>query len=73
MVIILALLIPITAVITAYSVLKAYTLGLKHNYEVKHEIMPQEVKMPNPFQELTDKKQAKEEASILEEYFYEKE
>ena len=33
--IILAITIPLTAIISSYFTLKAYTLGLKHNYQVK--------------------------------------
>lgn len=40
MVITILILIPIMCVLTGYLVIKAYSLGLKHNYEIKHDIKP---------------------------------
>lgn len=38
----LILCIPITAFITGYFTLKAYKLGITHNYNLKHDIEPKE-------------------------------
>jgi len=73
MVIALIIMIPITSLITSLLVLKAYTKGLQHSYELKHDIKPTESK--NPIQAYVDKKaekqeseEAKEQANIMSEW-----
>jgi len=73
MVIALIIMIPITSLITSLLVLKAYTKGLQHNYELKNDIKPTESK--NPIQAYVDKKaekqeseEAKEQANIMSEW-----
>ncbi|MDP4147635.1 MAG: hypothetical protein Q8936_24730, partial [Bacillota bacterium] len=54
MVIGLLILMPVIAITTGYFTLKAYQLGLKHNYELKHEEKP--TIKENPLQEFFDNK-----------------
>lgn len=72
MAIVLAILIPITAILFSLVVVKAYTLGLKHSYELKHDIKP--TTEPNTIVQLInkvqDKKSADEERDIYHEYLY---
>ena len=58
-----------------FLVLKAYTLGLKHSYELKHDTKPTEPK--NIIQYVVDKKQekqedeqAREDANIMSEWLH---
>ncbi|MDP4147696.1 MAG: hypothetical protein Q8936_25055 [Bacillota bacterium] len=72
MVIGLLILIPVIAITTGYFTLKAYQLGLKHNYELKHEEKP--TIKENPLQEFFDNKaeakQAQEQASMIDEWLH---
>jgi len=61
-----------------FLVLKAYTLGLRHSYELKHDIIPTEKK--GVIQSIIDKRenikediQAKEDANIMSEWLHGKE
>ncbi|MDP4147732.1 MAG: hypothetical protein Q8936_25240 [Bacillota bacterium] len=71
MVIGLLILIPVIAITTGYFTLKAYQLGLKHNYELKHEEKP--TIKENPLQEFFDNKveakQSEEQDSLIDEWF----
>ena len=70
MVIALIILIPIMSISTGYLVIKAYSKGLQHNFEIKNNIMPQEDKNPivKVIEGIKDGKQEKEQASILDEW-----
>jgi len=65
-VIALIILIPVLCVITGYYTLHAYSLGLKHNYEIKHDIKP-----TDPIKEFFNPKADKlpeDTASIVDEW-----
>ena len=69
MVIILAICIPVTALVTGFFTLKGVHMGLKWQYEMKHEQKP-EMDSPiapvvNPF---INEKQEKQAANIMEEW-----
>ena len=71
----LIILIPIIAIIVGYFTLKAYSTGLKHSYELKHDTIPTEKK--NVIQSIIDKReaikeeeQAKEDANIMSEWLH---
>jgi hypothetical protein len=70
MVIGLLILIPIITITTGYFTLKAYQLGLKHNYELKHEEKPSidESPIKEFFETKTQVKQAEEQASMMSEW-----
>lgn len=67
-------LIPVIALITGFFTLKAYSTGLSHNYDLKHDTKPIEV---NPIKEFFNaKNEDKEElnqVSILSEWLNGKE
>jgi len=71
LVIILALCIPVTALVTGFFVLKAVHLGLRWQIETKQEQMPtmETPKIPNPLAGFTEARQEKEQASVFNEWF----
>jgi len=80
MTIALIIMIPITSLLTSLLVLKAYTKGLQHNYELKHDIKPTEPKtaletlrgykdiLKAEKAENKEEEQAKEQANIMSEW-----
>lgn len=72
MIIILALCIPVTAIVTGFLTFKAVQLGLRWQIEVKQEEKPTMEKIPNPISEIVQNthtyKQEKESASIFNEW-----
>ncbi len=70
MVIALILCIPLISISTSYLVLKAYREGLKHNYELKHDVKPSEPKpiIKDVFDNKENKKQEQIFNNILDEY-----
>jgi len=70
LVIILALCIPVTAIVTGFLTFKAVQLGLRWQIETKQEQMPtmETPKIPNPFAGVTEARQEKEQASIFNEW-----
>jgi len=68
--IIYSLLMLLCFLISSHVILKAYTKGLQHNYELKNNIIPKENSSPivQVIEKYQEKQQAKEEKSILDEY-----
>lgn len=64
------LLIPLMAYLTGYFTLKAYTLGLKHNYEIRHDIEPTEIVNPvrKFFDNKKDEKAEEEQFNLIDEW-----
>lgn len=62
--------IPVVAMITGYFTLKAYQMGLKHNYELKHDIKPTEPKSPiiEHIEQKEKSKQREEYTNIVDEW-----
>ena len=54
--------------------MKAYSLGLKHSYELKHDIQPSDnIGIKNPLEVFKNDKKEKEQASIMSEWLNGKE
>ncbi|MFE3973180.1 MULTISPECIES: hypothetical protein [unclassified Peribacillus] len=72
MVIILAVCIPVTAIVTGFFTLKAVQLGLRWQMETKQEKPPtmETPKIPNPIAPIIEAKQERETASIFNEWVY---
>ena len=70
MVIALIILIPVMSISTGYLIIKAYSKGLQHNFELKNNIIPKEDKNPiaKVIEGIKQDKQEKEQASILDEW-----
>jgi hypothetical protein len=70
LVIILALCIPVTAIVTGFLTFKAVQLGLRWQIETKQEQMPtmETPKIPNPIAGFAEARQEKEQASIFNEW-----
>lgn len=68
--IILALCIPVTALVTGFFTLKAVQLGLRWKIETKQEQMPtmETPKIPNPIAPFVEARQEKESASVFNEW-----
>jgi len=65
MVIALIILIPIISLSTGFLVLKAYSTGLRHNYELRHDLKPTVAK--SPIEIYSDKREAEYEDKKLKE------
>lgn len=58
-----------TGLVTGFFVLKAVQLGLRWQFEIKHEQKPtMEVKIPNPIEPIIQSKQEKETSNLLNEW-----
>lgn len=68
--IILAMCIPVTAIVTGFFTLKALQLGLRWKMEIKQEKPPtmETPKIPNPIAPIMEAKQEKETASVFNEW-----
>lgn len=68
--IILALCIPVTALVTGFFTLKALQLGLRWQMEAKKEQPPTMItpKIPNPIAPFVEARQEKETASLFNEW-----
>jgi len=63
-IILLIILIPILCLITGLLIIKAYSTGLRHNYEIKHDIKP-----TDPIKEFYHPKEKEDETvSIMNEW-----
>jgi hypothetical protein len=67
LVIILALCIPVTALVTGFFTLKGVHLGLKWQYEIKHEEKPSMV-IPNPVEPILEARQKERQENLLNEW-----
>ena len=67
MTIILALCIPITAIVVGFFVLKAVQLGLRWQIETKNEQKPT-MELKNPIEPIIQSKQEKEQINLLHEW-----
>ncbi|MFC8561403.1 hypothetical protein [Peribacillus frigoritolerans] len=70
MVIIIALCIPVTAIVTGFLTFKAVQLGLRWQIETKQEQIPtmETPKLPNPIAPIMEARQEKEAASVFYEW-----
>lgn len=69
MVIGLIIMLPIMCFITGYFTLKAFNIGLRHNYELKNNIEPQKEKIIiNPFENIQVKKEEANTNKVLDEW-----
>ncbi|MPN06134.1 hypothetical protein SDC9_153389 [bioreactor metagenome] len=65
----LIIMMPIMCFITGYFTLKAFNLGIRHNWELKNNVEPKrEPGMANPFESLNNKKQQADTNIILDEW-----
>jgi hypothetical protein len=64
------LLIPVIILVTGFITFKAVQLGLRWQIETKQEQAPtlETLKIPNPIAPIIERKQEKEQASILDEW-----
>lgn len=70
MVIALIITIPIIAFLSAHMTIKAYKMGLTHNYDLKHDIKPTEFNSPitEVLKSKAAEKEEKEQNNLMEEW-----